>query len=95
MHFALVWRCAHDPQYLVSQLPAKKRKGARTMFAAAFDTEAGTALCGALLMLALLLILKKPDSSERSVDVKRFTDLEVDHVGDIRRQGEGFDFTWD
>lgn len=53
------------------------------------------ALCGALLMLALLLILKKPDSSEKSVDVKRFTDLEVDHVGDIRNQGEGFDFTWD
>ena len=50
---------------------------------------------GALLMLALLLILKKPDSSEKSVDVKRFTDLEVDHVGDIRNQGEGFDFTWD
>ena len=53
------------------------------------------ALCGALLILALLLILKKPDSSEKSVDVKRFTDLEVDHVGDIRKQGEGFDFTWD
>lgn len=53
------------------------------------------ALCGALLILALLLILKKPDSSEKSVDVKRFTDLEVDHVGDIRNQGEGFDFTWD
>ena len=53
------------------------------------------ALCGALLILALLLILKKPDSSEKSVDVKRFTDLEVDHVGDIRNRGEGFDFTWD
>ena len=53
------------------------------------------ALCGALLMLALLLILKKPDSSEKSVDVKRFTDLEVDHVGDIRNQDDGFDFTWD
>ena len=52
------------------------------------------ALCGALLILALLLILKKPDSSEKSVDVKRFTDLEVDHVGDIRKQGEGFGFTW-
>ena len=52
------------------------------------------ALCGALLMLALLLILKKPDSSEKSVDVKRFTDLEVDHVGDITKQDEGFDFTW-
>ena len=52
------------------------------------------ALCGALLILALLLILKKPDSSEKSVDVKRITDLEVDHVGDIRKQGEGFDFTW-
>ena len=52
------------------------------------------ALCGALLILALLLILKKPDSSEKSVDVKRFTDLDVDHVGDIRKQGEGFDFTW-
>lgn len=52
------------------------------------------ALCGSLLILALLLILKKPDSSEKSVDVKRFTDLEVDHVGDIRKQGEGFDFTW-
>ena len=56
---------------------------------------AAAVLCGALLMLALLLILKKPDSSEKSVDVKRFTDLEVDHVGDIRNQGEGFDFTWD
>ena len=56
---------------------------------------AAAALCGALLMLALLLILKKPDSSEKSVDVKRFADLEVDHVGDIRKQGEGFDFTWD
>ena len=55
---------------------------------------AAAALCGALLILALLLILKKPDSSEKSVDVKRFTDLEVDHVGDIRKQGEGFDFTW-
>ena len=56
---------------------------------------AATVLCGMLLMLALLLILKKPNSSEKSVDIKRFTDLEVDHVGDIRRQGEGFDFTWD
>ena len=56
---------------------------------------AATVLCGVLLMLALLLILKKPNSSEKSVDIKRFTDLEVDHVGDIRRQGEGFDFTWD
>ena len=56
---------------------------------------AAAVLCGALLILALLLILKKPDSSEKSVDVKRFTDLEVDHVGDIRNQGEGFDFTWD
>ena len=56
---------------------------------------AATALCGALLMLALLLILKKPDSSEKSVDVKRITNLEVDHVGDIGKQGEGFDFTWD
>lgn len=55
---------------------------------------AAAALCGALLILALLLILKKPDSSEKSVNVKRFTDLEVDHVGDIRKQGEGFDFTW-
>lgn len=53
------------------------------------------ALCGALLILALLLILKKPDSSEKSVDVKRITNLEVDHVGDIGKQGEGFDFTWD
>lgn len=56
---------------------------------------AAAALCGTVLMLALLLILKKPDSSENSVDVKRFTDLEVDYVGDIRKQGEGFDFTWD
>lgn len=56
---------------------------------------AAAVLCGALLILALLLILKKPDSSEKSVDVKRFTDLEVDHVGDIRNQGDGFDFTWD
>ena len=56
---------------------------------------AAAALCGALLMLALLLILNKPDSSENSVDVKRFTDLEVDNVGDIRNQGDGFDFTWD
>ena len=55
---------------------------------------AATVLCGMLLMLALLLILKKPDSSEKSVDVKRFTDLEVDHVGDITKQGKGFDFTW-
>ena len=47
-----------------------------------------------LLMLALLLILKKPNSSEKSVDIKRFTDLEVDHVGDITKQDEGFDFTW-
>lgn len=38
-------------KYLVSQLPAKKRKSAMSMFAAAFDTEAGTALCGALLSL--------------------------------------------
>ena len=52
------------------------------------------ALCGALLMLVVLLIPKKPDSSEKSVDVKRFTDLEVDHVGDITKQDEGFDFTW-
>ena len=69
-------------------IPEKRCPRARLKYAAA-------ALCGALLMLALLLILKKPDSSEKSVDVKRFTDLEVDHVGDIRNQGEGFDFTWD
>ena len=69
-------------------IPEKRRPRAWLKYAAA-------ALCGALLMLALLLILKKPDSSEKSVDVKRITDLEVDHVGDIRKQGEGFDFTWD
>lgn len=69
-------------------IPEKRRPRAWLKYAAA-------ALCGALLILALLLILKKPDSSEKSVDVKRFTDLEVDHVGDIRNQGEGFDFTWD
>ena len=68
-------------------IPEKRRPRAWLKYAAA-------ALCGALLILALLLILKKPDSSEKSVDVKRFTDLEVDHVGDIRKQGEGFDFTW-
>lgn len=69
-------------------LPEKRHTQAWLKYAVA-------ALCGALLILAVLLILKKPDSSEKSVDVKRFTDLEVDHVGDIRRQGEGFDFTWD
>ena len=69
-------------------LPEKRRTRTWLKYAAA-------ALCGAVLMLALLLILKKPDSSENSVDVKRFTDLEVDYVGDIRKQGEGFDFTWD
>lgn len=69
-------------------IPQKRRPRVWLKYAAA-------ALCGSLLMLALLLILKKPDSSEKSVDVKRFTDLEVDHVGDIRKQGEGFDFTWD
>lgn len=68
-------------------IPEKRRPRAWLKYAAA-------ALCGALLILALLLILKKPDSSEKSVDVKRFTDLDVDHVGDIRKQGEGFDFTW-
>ena len=69
-------------------IPEKRRTRAWLKYAIA-------ALCGALLMLVVLLIPKKPDSSEKSVDVKRFTDLEVDHVGDIRRQGEGFDFTWD
>lgn len=68
-------------------IPEKRRPRAWLKYAAA-------ALCGALLILALLLILKKPDSSEKSVDVKRITDLEVAHVGDIRKQGEGFDFTW-
>ena len=68
-------------------IPEKRRTRTWLKYAAA-------ALCGTVLMLALLLILKKPDSSENSVDVKRFTDLEVDYVGDIRKQGEGFDFTW-
>ena len=52
-------------------------------------------LCGALLMLAIILVLKKSDSSEKAVDVQQLTDMDVDHVGDIRKQGEGFDFTWD
>lgn len=69
-------------------IPEKYRTRAWLKYAAA-------ALCGTLLMLALLLILKKPDPSEKFVDVKRFTDLEVDHVGDIGKQGEGFDLTWD
>lgn len=55
---------------------------------------AAAALCGALLMLAVLLLLKKPDLSETSVDVTWLTDMDVDHVGDITKQGEGFDFTW-
>ena len=68
-------------------IPEKRRTRAWLKYAAA-------ALCGALLMLAIILLLKKSDSSEKTVDVQQLTDMDVDHVGDIRKQGEGFDFTW-
>ena len=70
-----------------SVVPEKRRTRAWLKYAAA-------ALCGALLMLTLLLILKKPDSSEKSVDVKRFRNMDVDFVGDSWENSEGFDFTW-
>lgn len=52
------------------------------------------ALCGALLILAALLLLKKPDLSEKAVDITSLTDMEADYF-DVEKQGEGFDFTWD
>ena len=55
---------------------------------------AAAALCGALLMLAIVLILKKPDPSETSIDVRKLSDMETDHVGNVQKNGEGFNFTW-
>ena len=69
-------------------LPEKRRTRVWLKYAIA-------ALCGALLMLAVLLLLKKPVSPEASVDVTWLTDLDVDYVGSNLEQGEGFDFTWD
>ena len=53
------------------------------------------ALCGALLMLAIILSLKTPNSSEKSIDVRKLSDMEADYVGNVQKNGEGFDFTWD
>ena len=54
---------------------------------------AAAALCGALLMLAVLLLLKKPDLSEKAVDITWLTDMEADYF-DVEKQGKGFDVTW-
>ena len=70
-----------------SVLPEKRRTRAWLKYAVA-------ALCGALLMLTVILLLKKPASPETSVDVTWLTDLEEDYVGSNLEQGEGFDFTW-
>lgn len=56
---------------------------------------AAAVLCGALLMLAIILSLKTPNSSEKSIDARKLNDMEVDHVGNVQKNGEGFDFTWD
>lgn len=76
-----------EPATTEPVVPEKRRTRAWLKYAAA-------ALCGALLMLAVLLLLKKPASSEKNVDVTWLTDLEVDYVGSNLEQGEGFDFTW-
>ena len=76
-----------EPASVEQVLPKKRRTRAWLKYAAA-------ALCGARLMLAALLILKKPDSSEKSSDIKTFKDLKVDYVGDTWENSEGFDFTW-
>ncbi|MFQ8838852.1 MAG: helix-turn-helix domain-containing protein [Oscillospiraceae bacterium] len=68
-------------------IPEKRRTRAWLKYAAA-------ALCWALLMLAALLLLKKPDLSEKAVDITSLTDMEADYF-DVEKQGEGFDFTWD
>ena len=68
-------------------IPEKRRPRAWLKYAAA-------ALCGALLMLAILLILKEPESSEKSINVRKLSDMEADHVGNVQKDGEGFDFTW-
>ena len=67
--------------------PEKRRTRAWLKYAAA-------ALCGTLLMLAALLLLKKPDSSEKSGNVKTFKDLKTEYVGDAWKDMDGFDFTW-
>ena len=51
--------------------------------------------CGALLMLAIILSLKTFNSFEKSIDARKLNDMEVDHVGNVQKNGEGFDFTWD
>ena len=68
-------------------IPEKRRTRAWLKYAAA-------ALCWALLMLAALLLLKKPDLSEKAVDITSLTDMKADYF-DVEKQGEGFDFTWD
>ena len=70
-----------------SVVPEKRHTRAWLKYAVA-------ALCGALLMLAALLLLKKPDLSEKAVDITSLTDMEADYF-DVEKQGEGFDFTWD
>lgn len=42
-------------------------------------------------MLAALLLLKKPDLSEKAVDITSLTDMEADYF-DVEKQGEGFGF---
>lgn len=56
---------------------------------------AAAVLCGALLMLAIILSLKTPNSSEKSIDARKLNDMEADYVGNVQKNGEGFDFTWD
>ena len=68
-------------------IPEKRRIRAWLKYAAA-------ALCGALLMLAIILSLKTPNSSEKSIDVRKLSDMEADYVGNVQKNGEGFDFTW-
>ena len=56
---------------------------------------AAAVLCGVLLMLAIILSLKTPNSSEKSIDARKLNDMEADYVGNVQKNGEGFDFTWD
>lgn len=46
---------------------------------------AAAVLCGALLMLAIILSLKTPNSSEKSIDARKLNDMEADYVGNVQK----------
>ena len=68
-------------------IPEKRRTRAWLKYAAA-------ALCGALLMLAIILVLKKPSFSDERSPIP-LNSLEHDDLSNPLNRGSGFDFEWE